>query len=86
MINTEFDKKGLEALSALPDGELRERILSALQSCGIDRTAAARRLPDMRIIRKKLSSLSEKDIKALGTVLGEESINKLRDGLSNGPK
>ena len=86
MILTEFDKKDLSSLSAQPDEELRERILTALQSCGVDRNAASRRLPDMKLIKKKLASLSDRDIKTLVAAFGEENVGKLRDGLVNGSK
>ena len=86
VIITEFDKKDLSALSDLPDDVLRERILAALSSCGIDKSAAARRLPDMKIIKKKLASLTDRDIKTLAAAFGEENVCKLRDGLINGSK
>ena len=84
MINTEINKKDLDALSGLSDEALREKILSAVSSCGVDRRAAERRLPDMKLIRKKLASLSDKDIKTLSAALGEENLGKLRDGLKDG--
>lgn len=86
MINTELNKKDLDALSSLSDAELRERILSALSSCGIDREKAAARLPDMKIIRKKLAALSDKDIKTLTAAFGEKTAAAFADGLINGTK
>ena len=86
VIDTEIDKKDIDALTGLSDGELRERILSAVSSCGIDRNAAARRLPDVKVIRKKLASLSDKDIKTLCAAFGEDAVAKFRDGLVNGTK
>ena len=86
VINTEISKKDLDALSALSDEELRERILSAVSACGIDRAKAAARLPDVRIIRRKLASLSDKDIKTLTAAFGEKAASAFADGLLNGTK
>ena len=48
--------------------------------------AASRRLPDVKVIRKKLASLSDKDIKTLCAAFGEDAVAKFRDGLVNGTK
>ena len=55
----DINKKDLEALSGLSDEALREKILSAVSSCGIDRGAAAARLPDIKLIKKNLGALRD---------------------------
>ena len=86
MISTEINKENLAALSGLSDEELREKILSVVASCGIDRKTAEARLPDMKLIKKKLASISDRDIRTLTAALGEDKIGKIKDALGDGSK
>ena len=80
----ELNKKSLQKLTELPDDELREKINAAVESAGIDRSAALPYLTDIAGIKKKLSCLSDTQIKAILHALGEENVKKIKAGLDNG--
>ena len=69
----ELNRKNLRELTSLSDEELREKINAAASSCGIDRSRTMPYLSDMAGIKKKLNSLSDAQIKALLSALGEET-------------
>lgn len=82
----ELNKKSLRSLTSLSDEELREKIFSAAASAGVDKSKASAYLNDMTAIKKKLNSLSDVQIKALLSALGEENVRKIKEGLDNGSK
>ena len=82
----ELNKKSLQDLTALSNDELREKINSIAQSAGIDRSRTAPYLKDISGIKKKLNSLSDAQIKALLSALGEDNVRKIKEGLDNGSK
>ena len=82
----ELNKKSLSELTSLSDDELREKINAAASSCGIDSLRTSPYLSDMTGIKKKLNSLSDAQIKALLSALGEENVKKIKNGLDNGRK
>lgn len=82
----EINRKSLKELTALSDDQLRDRIESAARSCGVDASKAAPYLSDMSAVKKKLNSLSDAQIKALLSALGDENVRKIKNGLDNGTK
>ena len=80
----ETDKEYIRSLSSLSDEALREKIKAAAEACGIDGKRAAAGLSDMRAVRKKLDSLSDAQIKAIISAVGEENLRKIRSGMKNG--
>ena len=82
----ELNRKNLQKLASLSDDELREKINSIAESAGIDSSRTSPFLKDISGIKKKLNSLSDAQIKALLSALGEENVKKIKDGLDNGYK
>ena len=80
----EINRQNLKKLTELSDEALRKKIEDAASSCGIDPGKSAAYLTDM--IKKKLSSLSDSQIKALLGALGEENVRKIKNGLDNGQR
>lgn len=80
----EINKDYIDSLSSLSDDELRERIKAAAKACGIDEKRAAASLGDMSSVKKKLRSLSESQIKAAVSAVGEDKIDKIRSELEHG--
>ncbi len=82
----EINKKSLRELSELSDDQLRDKINSVAASCGIDASKTAPYISDMAAVKKKLSSLTEAQIKAFLNALGEENVKKIKNGLDNGQR
>lgn len=82
----EINRKSLGELTALSDEELAEKIRSAARSCGVDASKTAPYLSDMTAVKKKLNSLSDVQIKALLSALGDENVKKIKNRLDNGTK
>ena len=82
----EINKKSLREITSLSDDELREKINSIAESAGIDRSRTSPYLKDISGIKKKLNSLSDAQIKALLSALGEENVKKIKKGFDNGSK
>lgn len=82
----EINKDRIRSLASLSDDELRERIKAAAKACGMDGELAAKRLPDMGTVKKKLGSLSDTQIKALVSALGEDRIKKIIPGPGDGER
>ena len=82
----EINRKSLSELTALSDEQLKSKIESAARSCGVDASKAAPYLSDMAAVKKKLNSLSDAQIKALLSALGDENVRKIKNGLDNGTK
>ena len=80
----EINKKSLHELTALSDKELRDKIYGAAASCGIDKSKTDAYLSDMTAVKKKLNSLSDAQIKALLSAIGEENVKRIKNGLDNG--
>ncbi len=81
----ELNKKNLRELTSLSDAELRDKINSAAAACGVDKSKTEAYLHDMTAVKKKLNSLTDTQIKALLSALGDENVRKIKNGLDNGP-
>jgi hypothetical protein len=86
IVKMEINRQNLKKLTELSDEALRKKIEDAASSCGIDPGKSAAYLTDMTAIKKKLSSLSDSQIKALLGALGEENVRKIKNGLDNGQR
>lgn len=82
----EINKDRIRALTSLSDDELRERLRAAAEAAGIDGKLAAKRLPNMDTVRKKLGSLSDAQIKTLVSALGEDRIKNIIPGPGDGKR
>lgn len=82
----EINKKTIQSLSSLSDDELKKKITDAALSCGVSRDTADKYLTDIGAIRKKLTSLSDRQIQNLLSALGEENVRKIKNGWENGAK
>ena len=82
----EINRQSLKKLTDMSDDQLRKKIEEMAGSCGIDAGRAAPYLSDMTAIKKKLSSLSDVQIKALLCALGDENVRKIKNGLDNGQR
>lgn len=80
----EISKKDLQKLSSLPDDQLREKILAAASSCGVDGRRAEAYMSDMTQIKKKLASLSDAQIRMILSAIGEENVRKIKESINDG--
>ncbi len=80
----EINKKSVDGLCSLPDDELRRRIKAAAGALGADPDKIPAELTDMSTIKRKLSSLSDRQIKAICGALGEERLNRIMKAADDG--
>ena len=80
----QINKKSVEKLCSLPDDALKEKIRAAAEACGADGDAAVSKLTDLPALKRRLSSLSDAQIKAICQAVGEDKLNKIKRSLDDG--
>ena len=81
----EINKKSVEKLCSLSDDALKEKIRAAAEACGADGDAAVSRLKDLPALKRRISSLSDAQIKAICQAVGEDKLDRIKRSLGDGP-
>lgn len=79
----EFNKNTVDGFLRLDDESLREQVKALLMASGADERHASKATADMNRLRRKLSGVTESDIKRLMSMMGPEVIAQLSEQLKN---
>lgn len=78
-----IDKSSLDRLASLDDTALRMKILKIAGECGADTKKLAQKL-NVQKLKSSISSMDQKDIDRIVSLLGTKNARILKDNLENG--
>ena len=77
----DIDKKDIDALVGMSDGDFLEKFGSVLENAGAGNEAIKRFGENIPLLKKTLSSLSPSDVEALIQRIDPETLEKIRKSL-----
>lgn len=77
----DIDKKAMDALAAMSDGDFRDKFGSALENAGMSEEAIRRFGENAPLLKKTLSSLSPSELESMLRRIDPEALEEIRKSL-----